>query len=79
MFARPYPVVAPVIRAALRERDVEGALVLLRQLAYLEIHGQPAPPWGRALHSSTSRLNTSTFSWDTMGLWVELLAMNGSG
>jgi hypothetical protein len=46
-----HPVVAPVIREAIRERDDEGALVLLRQLAYFETYppslGHPAPPWGR--------------------------------
>jgi len=46
-----HPVVAPVIREAIRERDDEGALVLLRQLAYFETYppslGHPPPPWGR--------------------------------
>jgi len=35
---RPCPVVAPVIREAFSEGDESGALVLLRQLAFLETH-----------------------------------------
>ena len=46
------PEVAAVIREALSAGDKEGALVLLRQMAFLDVHpvalGHPRPPWGRS-------------------------------
>ena len=46
-----YPDLADAVREAFAERNREGALLLLRQLAYFESHpvtlGHPLPPFGR--------------------------------